>query len=76
MVTQRIKEQKASFCGIVTHVKIGNWEDKNKPNKQVIDPNKLVTSQIDMESIDDKSRVCLFVKHDASLDLKEYVQKN
>jgi len=30
MVTQRIKEQKASFCGIVTYVKQGNWEDKNK----------------------------------------------
>jgi len=28
-----------------------------------------------MESIDDKSRVCLFVKHDPSLDLKEHVLK-
>ena len=29
-----------------------------------------------MESIDDKSRVCLFIKHDAAVDLKEFVQKN
>lgn len=29
-----------------------------------------------MESIDDKSKVALFVKHDPSLDLKQFVQKN
>ena len=37
---------------------------------------KLVNSQIDMESIDDKSRVCLFIKHDANVDLKEFVKKD
>ena len=36
----------------------------------------MVTSQIDMESIDDKSRICLFIKHDAGVDLKDFVQKN
>ena len=74
METQRIKEQKASFVGIVTHVKQGNWEgDKNKQKKEEVDPNKLVGSQIDMESIDDKSKVALFVKHDPSVDLKQFV---
>ena len=29
-----------------------------------------------MESIDDKSRICLFIKHDASVDIKDWVQKN
>lgn len=29
-----------------------------------------------MESIDDKSRVCLFVKHDANVDLKSFIQKD
>jgi hypothetical protein len=29
-----------------------------------------------MESIDDKSKCCLFIKHDASVDLKQYVVKN
>lgn len=29
-----------------------------------------------MESIDDKSKVALFVKHDASVDLKQFIQKN
>lgn len=29
-----------------------------------------------MESIDDKSKVCLFIKHDPTLDLKQYVVKN
>ena len=76
MVTQRIKEQKSSFVGLVTHVKAGNWEgDKNKKQERV-DPNKLVGSQVDIESIDDKSKVCLFIKHDASVDLKQYLVKN
>jgi predicted Zn-ribbon and HTH transcriptional regulator len=26
-----------------------------------------------MESIDDKSRICLFIKHDASVDIKDWV---
>jgi len=35
MVTQRIKEQKSSFVGIVTHVKVGNYEaDKKNPKKE------------------------------------------
>jgi len=28
-----------------------------------------------MESIDDKSRVALFIKHDANVDLKSFVEK-
>ena len=35
-----------------------------------------MNSQIDMESIDDKSRVCLFIKHDPSVDLKQYILKD
>ena len=73
MVTQRIKEQKVSFCGIVTHVKQGNWEGKKVVEK---DSGKLVTSQIDMESIDDKSKIAFVVKHEPNLDLKTYIQKN
>ena len=29
-----------------------------------------------MESIDDKSKVCLFLKHEPQVDLKQYVEKN
>jgi hypothetical protein len=35
-----------------------------------------VTSQIDLESIDDKSRVVLFVKHSSQLNLKESLVRN
>ena len=44
MVTQRIKEQKASFVGIVTHVKQGNWEGDKRNEHKPVDPNKLVAS--------------------------------
>ena len=37
---------------------------------------QLCTSQIDMESVDDKSRVALFVKHDPSVDLKNFILKD
>ncbi len=33
-------------------------------------------SQIDLESIDDKSRVCMFVKHSVKLNLKEMILKD
>lgn len=59
----------------MTHVKQGNWEDKKKAGEQN-KPNQLITSQIDMESIDDKSKICLFIKHDATVDLKEHILKN
>ena len=35
-----------------------------------------MTSHIDLESIDDKSKLALFVKHDPSLDLKAWVLKD
>ena len=34
------------------------------------------TSQIDMESIDDKSRVAVFVKHSNRINLKDVIVKN
>lgn len=34
------------------------------------------TSQIDMESLDDKSRVVIFVKHPKQLVLKDILQRN
>ena len=34
------------------------------------------TSHIDLESIDDKSRVALFVKHSSNLNLKECLTRN
>ena len=40
------------------------------------DSGKLITSQIDMESIDDKSKFALFIKHTADVDLKKFIQKN
>ena len=48
-----------------------NLNDKKKQKDQNKDDQfKLVNSQIDLESIDDKSKVCLFIKHDPTLDLK------
>ena len=75
LVTSRIKEQKATFVGIVRHVKQGNWDNDSKKSKEIRE-GQLTTSQIDMESVDDKSRVALFVKHDPSLDLKNFVLKD
>ena len=44
LVTQRIKEQRTHFVGIVTHVKQGNWKDgKHKP-KDNDDGSKLESS--------------------------------
>lgn len=40
-----------------------------------MNPNQL-TSQIDIESIDDKSRVVLFVKHSSRVNLKDNFLKN
>lgn len=40
------------------------------------DPGKLITSQIDMESIDDKSKFALFIKHTADVDFKKFIPKN
>lgn len=51
-----------------------NWQnDKNKQNLKEVESGKLVGSQIDIESTDDKSKVALFVKHDPSVDLKQYI---
>ncbi len=51
--------------GIVTHVR--EYNDKfGGQDKQ----NNLVTSQVDLESTDDKSKVALFVKHSRRMDLK------
>lgn len=35
-----------------------------------------LNSQVDLESIDDKSRVTVFVKHNKSVNLKATLQKN
>lgn len=80
LVTQRVKEQKVSFCGIVTHIK--HSVDKN--NKDFGNGNgfnrdgadEMITSQVEMEAIDDKSRVILFVKHSSKIELKQMVLKN
>lgn len=63
-----------SFVGIVTHVKEfcdskfgGNSNDKSSQN--------LLTSHIDLESTDDKSKCALFVKHSKKIDLKNTLKK-
>jgi len=35
-----------------------------------------VNSQIDLESIDDKSKVCLFVRHSPKINLKDTILKD
>lgn len=35
-----------------------------------------MNSQIDMESIDDKSRVAFFVRHSNKINLKDFILKN
>lgn len=60
LITQRVKEQKVNFVGIITHVK--QFADKGGSNKES-SYKTLVTTHIDLESTDDKSKVALFVKH-------------
>ena len=36
----------------------------------------MMNSQIDLESIDDKSRVAFFVRHSNRISLKDYIMKN
>lgn len=70
-----MKEQKVSFVGIVTHVK--SFVDKNPQNKDGSNngANQLTTSQIDLESTDDKSKIALFVKHNSRIELKKFLKK-
>ena len=66
LVTQRVKEQKVSFVGFVNYVKSN---DKTK------DKGPIITSQVDLESTEDKSKVVLFVKHSRKIDLKQTVRR-
>eukprot|EP00347_Sterkiella_histriomuscorum_P016494 403352965 len=73
LITNRLKEQRVSFCGIVSHVKQN--VDKQSALKNNENHNQS-TSQIDLESIDDKSRVCIFVKHSNRINLKDLIHKD
>lgn len=69
LVTQRVKEQKVTFVGIVTHVKCYNESSRGGKDSQQC------TSHIDLESTSDKSRVAMFVKHNKKIDLKATLQR-
>lgn len=73
-VTSRVKEQKVSFVGIITHVKEFN-DNKYGGNQERSQQNNMVTSHIDLESTDDKSKCSLFVKHSKKIDLKGTLKK-
>jgi hypothetical protein len=73
LVTQRVKEQKVSFVGIITHVK--EFNDSKYGTNQEKNNQNLVTSHIDLESTDDKSKCSLFVKHSKKVDLKGTLKK-
>lgn len=56
--------------GIVTHVR--EYNDKFGGQDRT---HNLITSQVDLESTNDKSKVLLFVKHSRKLDLKGMLKK-
>ncbi|TNV73609.1 hypothetical protein FGO68_gene1044 [Halteria grandinella] len=79
-VTQRLKEQRVNFVGVVTHIK--QYADKQALQKgfdtgfRPGHNDNMVNSQIDLESVDDKSRVAFFVRHPIKINLKDHIQKN
>ncbi|CDW83715.1 UNKNOWN [Stylonychia lemnae] len=72
-ITSRLREQRVSFCGIVCHIK--QYVDKQNMQKDYEGSNQM-NSQIDLESIDDKSRVCVFVRHSPKINLKDTILKD
>lgn len=60
-----------SFVGLVLYVK----EYPEQQRRSEGQSSGYVTSHIDLESTDDKSRVALFVKHARNVDLKNTLQK-
>lgn len=73
LVTYRVKEQKVTFVGIITHVK--EFNDSKYGSNMEKNGQNLVTSHIDLESTDDKSKCSLFVKHSKKVDLKGTLKK-
>ena len=57
-------------------MKQGNWDSDKRNKEKKENEDRVITSQIDMESIDDKSKFALFIRHHSSVDLKPYVLKN
>ena len=64
-LTNRIKEQKVSFVGIVHHI-LQHYEASGDKNRQDI-----LTANVYVENIYDKSRVTLFINHPNSIMMKE-----
>lgn len=62
-----------SFTGIVMHVK--QFVDKGLKDNAGSGGTHLVTSHVDLESTDDKSKVALFVKHSSRVDLKNTLKR-